>query len=345
MKKKYKNNIFLDAFAGEKLKRPPVWMMRQAGRYLPDFRKLREKYSFFERVETPELAAEITIMPVKQIGVDVAILFSDILVVPQALDFKIEISEEKGPQILNSINTPEDALKLKTTDIEDRLHYVFEALALSKKELNNEVPIIGFAGAPWTIFCYLVEGGGSKTFDKAKAFCFQYPEASHHALQVLTTATISYLRKKVHYGADVIQIFDSWASLLSPGDYHQFSFPYIKQIVEALKEKTNVIVFPKGCWYNLDEFTKIGVHAIGLDWLVNAGFARSATNNKIILQGNYDPARLLSPIMEIKRQTIQMIKEFGVQKYIANLGHGILPNTPVDHAKAFVDTVKEFAET
>lgn len=345
MKKKYKNNIFLDAFANQKLKRPPVWMMRQAGRYLPDFRKLREKYSFFERVETPELAAEITIMPVKQIGVDVAILFSDILVVPQALDFKIEISEGKGPRIINSINTPEDALKLRTTDIEDRLHYVFEALELSKKELNDEVPIIGFAGAPWTIFCYLVEGRGSKTFDKAKAFCFQYPEASHHALQVLTTATISYLKKKVHYGADAIQIFDSWASVLSPEDYHQFSFPYIRQIVEALKEETNVIVFPKGCWYNLDQFTKIGVHAIGLDWLVNAGFARSATNNKIILQGNYDPARLLSPIMEIKRQTIQMIKEFGVQKYIANLGHGILPNTPVDHAKAFVDTVKEFAET
>ena len=207
------------------------------------------------------------------------------------------------------------------------------------------MPIIGFAGAPWTIFCYLVEGGGSKTFDKAKAFCFQHPEASHHALQVLTTATIDYLRMKIHYGADAIQLFDSWASVLSSKDYHQYSFPYIKQIVEAIKEETNVIVFPKGCWYNLGEFTKIGVHAIGLDWLVNAGFARSATNNKIILQGNYDPARLLSPIKEIKRQTVQMIKEFGVQKYIANLGHGILPNIPVDHAKAFVDTVKEFAET
>lgn len=336
-----KNDLLLKALRQEKVERPPVWMMRQAGRYLPDYIKLKEKYSFFDRVKTPELAAEITIMPVHQIGVDAAILFSDILVVPLALGFDIELVADKGPVIYNNIKSADAALKVKSIDVLPELQYVFDAVKVTKEGLNDEVPLIGFAGAPWTIFCYLVEGHGSKTFSRAKAFCFAEPAAAHHLLNVITEATIAYLKQKVVAGIDAVQLFDSWGGLLSPADYDQFSFPYLVRIIEALKEDTPVIAYPKGCWYNMDKFAQAGVSAIGVDWLTSASFARSQAPN-VTIQGNLDPSRLLSPISEIKRLTRQMIDEFGVQNYIANLGHGITPDVPVDHAKAFVDTVKEY---
>jgi uroporphyrinogen decarboxylase len=322
-----KNDLFLKALAGETVSRPPVWMMRQAGRYLPDFMKLKAKYDFFTRCQTPELATEITVMPIRQIGPDAAILFSDILVVLQAMNIEVEMKPNLGPWIPYA---------------KDALGYVIDAVKMTKQELNNEVPLIGFAGSPWTLLCYAVQGQGSKTFDKAKEFCFKEPEMAHELLQKITHTTIDYLKAKAAAGVDAIQIFDSWGGLLSPEDYNIFSWPYIQQIVTAVKDLCPVIVFGKGCWFALNDMSKSGASALGVDWTCSARNARYLSGGNITLQGNYDPHQLMSPIPKIKSDVKKMIDAFGKDRYIVNLGHGILPNIPVDHAQAFVDAVKEY---
>lgn len=337
-------HLFLRALDGESVERPPVWMMRQAGRYLPDFMKLKAKYDFFTRCQTPELATEITVMPIDQIGVDAAILFSDILVIPQALGVNVEMKPNVGPWIEKPIQSMTDVANLAVPDVDDALHYVFESIIMTKKELNNRVPLIGFAGAPWTILCYMVQGQGSKTFDKAKAFCYQQPEAAHLLLQKITDTTIAYLKRKVECGVDAVQVFDSWGGLLSPYDYELFSYQYIKQIVDALKPVTKVIVFGKGTWFAMNKMAHSGASAVGVDWTVNPDVARQLTDNAVTLQGNFDPNRLLSPIPEIKKMVKEMIDGFGTDKYVANLGHGILPNIPVDNAQAFVDAVQNYSK-
>ena len=337
-----KNELLLQALKGETLERPPVWMMRQAGRYLPDFMNLKEKYDFFTRCQTPELATEITLMPIDQVGVDAAIIFSDILVVLQAMNIGVEMRDGIGPYIPQPINSKAALDQVTLPDVEEHLGYVFEAVRMTKSALNDRVPLIGFAGAPWTLLCYAVQGQGSKNFDRAKAFCFQEPEMAKELLQRITTTTIAYLREKVKAGADVIQLFDSWGGLLSPDDYQEFSWPYLQQIVDALSGSVPVIVFGKGCWFALQEMTKSGASALGIDWTCSARNARYLSGGQITLQGNFDPSRLLSPIHEIKTQVKKMINAFGKDRYIVNLGHGILPNIPIDHAKAFVDAVKEY---
>lgn len=337
-----KNELLLQALKGETLERPPVWMMRQAGRYLPDFMKLKEKYDFFTRCQTPELATEITLMPIDQIGVDAAIIFSDILVVLQAMNIDVEMRDGIGPYIPQPVNSKAALDQVILPDVEEHLGYVFEAVRMTKSALNDRVPLIGFAGAPWTLLCYAVQGQGSKNFDRAKAFCFKEPQMAKELLQRITTTTIAYLREKVKAGADVIQLFDSWGGLLSPDDYQEFSWPYLQQIVDALSGSVPVIVFGKGCWFALQEMTKSGASALGIDWTCTARNARYLSGGQITLQGNFDPSRLLSPIPEIKTQVKQMINAFGKDRYIVNLGHGILPNIPVDHTKAFVDAVKEY---
>ena len=337
-----KNELFLKALKGEVLERPPVWMMRQAGRYLPDFMKLKKKYDFFTRCQTPELATEITLMPIDQIGVDAAILFSDILVVLQAMNIPVEMRDGVGPFLPTPIRTRADLDQVIVPDIEESLGYVLDAVKMTQAELNGSVPLIGFGGSPWTLLCYAVQGQGSKTFDIAKEFCFKEEVLAHQLLQKITDTSIAYLRAKVAAGADAIQLFDSWGGLLSPEDYQKFSWPYLQQIVAALKDITPVIVFGKGCWFALPEMAKSGASALGVDWTCSARNARYLSGGQITLQGNYDPARLFSPIFQIKKDVKQMIDAFGKDRYIVNLGHGILPNIPVDHAKAFVDAVKEY---
>jgi len=337
-----KNDLFLKALRGETVDRPPVWMMRQAGRYLPDFMRLKEKYDFFTRCQTPELAAEITVMPIDQLGPDAAIIFSDILVVLQALDINVEMKEGVGPWLPEPIQSIKDVEAIRVPQAEDRLHYVMEALKMTKDVLGNRVPLIGFAGSPWTLLCYAVQGQGSKTFDKAKAFCFSQPKVAHQLLQKITDLTIDYLLAQVKAGADVIQLFDSWGGLLSPQDYQQFSWPYLQQIINRLKTETQVIVFGKGCWFALKEMSQSGAAALGIDWTCSAINARYLSGGQITLQGNFDPARLLSPIPEIRLGVKKMIDAFGKDKYIVNLGHGILPNIPVDHARAFIEAVKSY---
>lgn len=337
-----KNDLLLRALRKEKVERPPVWMMRQAGRYLPDYIKLREKYDFFTRCQTPELATAITLQPVDQVGVDAAIIFSDILVIPQAMGVEVLMEEGKGPSLPKTIKTRQDIDALITGGVEDSLKYVADALSLTKKELNGRVPLIGFAGAPWTILCYMVEGKGSKTWDKAKQFAYTQPELAHQLLQKITTITIAYLKSQVAAGADTVQVFDSWAGSLSPADFKAFAQPYLLQIADALKDDAPVILFPKGTWYALKDLSQSSAAGLGLDWCVDPSVARELTGNRITLQGNFDPAKLLAPIPQIRQWVKEMIDGFGPQNYIANLGHGITPNVPVDHAKAFVEAVKEY---
>jgi uroporphyrinogen decarboxylase len=336
-----KNDLLLRALRGEELQRPPVWMMRQAGRYLPDYLKLKAKHDFFTRVQTPELACEITLQPIDQIGVDAAILFSDILVIPQAMGVEVLMEEGKGPLLPKTIKTQYDVDALVTDDMEKRLSYVMQALSLTKRELNNRVPLIGFAGAPWTILCYMVEGKGSKTWEHAKQFCFTNPTLAHALLQKITDATIGYLNAQVKAGADVIQVFDSWSGALSPQDFKTFAQPYLLQIADAVKGAP-VILFPKGSWYALPELSRSSASGIGIDWTIDATFARQLTHNAVTLQGNFDPAKLLTTPQQIRRDVTDMINTFGTRRYIANLGHGITPNVPVDNAKAFVDAVKNY---
>jgi uroporphyrinogen decarboxylase len=337
-----KNDLLLRALKREKVERPPVWMMRQAGRYLPDYMKLRAKYDFFTRVQTPELATQITLQPVEQVGVDAAIIFSDILVIPQAMGVQVLMEEGKGPSLPNVIKNQKDIDALITDNVEEKLNYVTKALSLTKKELNGRVPLIGFAGAPWTILCYMVEGKGSKTWEKAKQFCFTQPGLAHQLLQKITEATIHYLKAQTKAGADVLQVFDSWSGALSPADFKLFAQPYLLQIADALKDSAPVILFPKGSWYALKELSESNASGLGIDWCISPAMAREMTGNQITLQGNFDPAKLLLPVPEIKKEVTKMVDEFGVQNYIANLGHGITPNIPVDHAKAFVDAVKAY---
>jgi uroporphyrinogen decarboxylase len=337
------NNLLLQALYGQELSRPPVWMMRQAGRYLPEYMVLRRKYDFFTRCKTPELVCEITLQPVDIIGVDAAILFSDILVVPQAMGLEVLMEENKGPLLPNPIQTAADFSRIVVPDVHDRLHYVMDAIRVTKKALHHSVPLIGFAGAPFTLLCYMVQGKGTKTFDAAKSFCFTQPLLAHQLLQMITDTTIQYLLAQAAAGADVVQLFDSWSGLLSPNDFETFALPYIQQIVQAVKPYCPIIVFAKGSWYALEDIAKTGA-AVGVDWCVQPTFARQLVGAETTLQGNFDPAKLLLHPKEIRTEVHKMIREFGVQKYVANLGHGITPNVPVDNARAFVDAVKEFSE-
>lgn len=337
------NDLLLKTLRGEQTSRPPVWMMRQAGRYLPEYIRIREKYSFFERCQTPELACEITLQPVDIVGVDAAILFSDILVVPQAMGLEVQLIEHKGPVLPDPIKSSADFSRIRVPDVDETLGYVFDAIRLIKKELNGRVPLIGFAGAPWTLLCYMVQGKGSKTFDEAKAFCYTQPETAHQLLQMVTDTTIAYLRQQIRAGADTVQLFDSWGGLLSPDDFAVWSLPYINQIVAAVKDEAPVIVFAKGAWHSLEAMAATGAQGLGIDWCISASMARQFAGDNVTLQGNFDPAKLFAPIPVIEEETRKMLRAFGPGRYIANLGHGILPQVPVDHAKAFVNTVKEFS--
>lgn len=337
-----KNDLFLRALKGETVQRPPVWMMRQAGRYLPEFMEIREKYDFFTRCRTPELASEITVQPIRRYGMDAAILFSDILVIPQAMNIEVEMKPGVGPWLPSPIRTAADVERVQIPDVTVELGYVMDAIKMTKEMLNEEIPLIGFAGSPWTILCYCVQGQGSKNFDKAKEFCFTQPEAAHTLLQKITDTTIAYLKEKVKSGVNAVQVFDSWGGMLSPVDYQEFSWKYINQIIEALKDDAPVIAFGKGCWFALEDMANSNASALGVDWTISPQMARKLTGNKITLQGNFDPTRLLSSPADIKRMVTKMIDDFGKDKYVVNLGHGILPHVPLDNAKAFIDAVKEY---
>lgn len=336
-----KNDLFLRAARGEQVERVPVWMMRQAGRILPEYRAVREQAgSFIKLATTPELAAEVTIQPVDILGVDAAIIFSDILVVPEAMGLPYEMLEAKGPIFPKVVRTKKDIEALKVSDAETDLSYVLEAIDIVKKELAGRVPLIGFAGAPFTIFCYMVEGKGSKTFSVAKKMLYSQPQLAHLLLQKITDSTIEYLKAQIRHGADLVQIFDSWAGILSPEQYRKFSLPYIAQICDAINE-TPVTVFAKGAFFARKEMSKLACDVVGLDWNMDIKESRRMIPNKT-LQGNLDPCVLYASTKEIEKQTKKMLKAFGTQRYIANLGHGVYPDTDPEKVKCFIETVKAY---
>lgn len=339
-----KNDLFLRVVAGEKTNRPPVWLMRQAGRILPQYRAIRSRLSGFkELVETPELACEVTLQPIDELDVDAAIIFSDILVVPEAMGLVYEMVESRGPIFPKTIHSEQDLSQLASTeDAANSLEYVYEALRLTKKELNGRVPLIGFAGAPFTIFAYMVEGKGSKTFSVAKQMLYKNPVLSHQLLDRITKVTIAYLKRKVENGADLIQIFDSWAGILSPEDFRLFSLPYINEIVREIKALAPVTVFAKDATHSLLQMKNLSPDVIGLGWSVDASEARNILGTDVVVQGNLDPALLFADHKTIQNKTRRMLQNFGGH-HIANLGHGVLPDTPLDSVKVFVDTVKEFS--
>ena len=333
-----KNDLLIRTAMGEAVERPPVWLMRQAGRILPQYRALRGKLSGFkELVETPALAAEVTIQPVDELEVDAAIIFSDILVIPEAMGLSYELIEKKGPLFPKTIQTAADIEQLQSSTLAaDQLHYVYEAIKITKRELNGRVPLIGFAGAPWTIFAYMIEGSGSKTFSKAKRFLYQHPALVHQLLQKITDSTIAYLHKKVDSGVNLLQLFDSWAGILTPELYRTFALPYTKQIATTIK-RVPLTVFAKGAWFALKDMESIDCNIVGLDWQTSPQYARQHIDK--VLQGNLDPCQLYGDAKEVKQATLSMLTSFGGQ-HIANLGHGVYPDTPLDNVKVFVDTVK-----
>lgn len=335
------NDLLLRAAKGLKTERTPVWLMRQAGRILPEYRKVRESIRDFKAlVKTPEAATEVTIQPVDILGVDAAIIFSDILVIPEAMGLPYEMEESKGPMFPKKISGPADIRSLHIAQAGE-LQYVLDAIRLTKKELNGRVPLIGFAGAPWTIFSYMVEGRGSKTFSTAKKMLYTQPELSHKLLSMITQSTINYLKGQIQAGADIIQIFDSWAGILGPDQYKEFSQRYIAQICDAIDEVPK-IVFAKGAFFARADMNAMKCNVVGLDWNMGIEESRKLMPDKV-LQGNLDPCALYGSLDDVKRETKKMLDAFGPHKHIANLGHGLYPDTEVDKVKCFIDTIKGYS--
>jgi uroporphyrinogen decarboxylase len=336
-----KNDLLLRAAKGLEVERAPVWLMRQAGRVLPEYRATRSKAkNFIEFVKNPELACEVTIQPVDILNVDAAIIFSDILVIPEAMGLPYQMIESKGPWFEHTVKNKNDIDNLIIADAE-KLNYVIKAIQLTKKELDNRVPLIGFAGAPWTIFAYMIEGSGSKTFSKAKQFLYTQPELSHQLLEKITLSTINYLKAQVSAGADIVQLFDSWAGVLSEKMYYEFSLNYISKICDALSPLVPVTVFAKDAHYATQKISETSCHSIGLDWTMNPETARKFSSNKT-LQGNADPCLLYAGESKIIEETQIMLRAFGKNRYICNLGHGLYPDIDKQKVKLFVDVVKEF---
>lgn len=332
--------LLIKAARGEPTNRTPVWLMRQAGRVLPEYRKVRDSVKDFKAlVTTPELAAEVTLQPVRIFGVDAAIIFSDILVIPEAMGLPYEMHEGSGPFFPKTIKNEKDVYALRIAD-PGQLDFVAKAIQLVRKELSHETALIGFAGAPWTIFCYMTEGGGSKTFSTAKRWLYTLPAVSHRLLSMITDSTIAYLKSQIAAGADIIQIFDSWAGVLGPDQYHEFAMPYIRRICEAVSSVPR-IVFPKGAFYVRAEMEAMPCEVVGLDWTMDPVESRKLMPAKV-LQGNLDPCALYGSLDEVRRETQKMLKLFGPTRHIANLGHGLYPDTEVDKVRAFVDCVKEY---
>ncbi|CAH1775436.1 unnamed protein product, partial [Owenia fusiformis] len=343
-----KNDLILRAAKGEHVEKVPVWAMRQAGRYMKEFQEVRAKHEFFDVCRTPELACEVTMQPIRAFDLDASIIFSDILVVPQALGMGVQMVPGKGPTFDEPLVEPDDLKKLKVdVNVHEELGYVYEAITLTRHTLDGKVPLIGFSGAPWTLMSYMIEGGGSTTQSKAKKWLYAYPEASHQLLQILTDVIVEYLVGQVKAGAQLLQLFESHGGILGMGMFSKFALPYIRQISSRVKETlvsknlkpVPMIIFSKDSHYALEELAQSNYEVVQLDWTIKPQNARRQVGPNITLQGNLDPCALYSTPEEIKKLTKEMLKKFGTQRYIANLGHGMYPDFDREHLKAFVDAV------
>ncbi|XP_034479973.1 uroporphyrinogen decarboxylase isoform X1 [Drosophila innubila] len=342
-----KNDNLLRAARGEVVDRVPVWVMRQAGRYLPEFQELRKQHDFFTVCRTPELACEVTMQPLRRFDLDASIIFSDILVIPQALGLTVEMHAGVGPVLPQPIVTPEDLKRLTPDGALSRLTYVGDAITMMRHKLEGRVPLIGFTGAPWTLMGYMIEGGGSKTMSKAKAWLTDYPEDTKLFLNLLTDVIVDYLEMQVVAGAQMLQIFESSAEHLSKEEFLVWGAPYLRRIrddlVERLTKKVIPLVpltlFAKGAGHSLKEQSELGYDVLGLDWTVDPVEARTQVGPNITLQGNLDPQDMYRDPSELRTLTTEMVHKFGKSRYIANLGHGITPQTPITSMEVLVDSV------
>ncbi|XP_017680122.1 PREDICTED: uroporphyrinogen decarboxylase isoform X2 [Lepidothrix coronata] len=345
---KLKNDTFLRAARGEETEHTPVWCMRQAGRYLPEFRETRAAQDFFATCRSPKLCCELTLQPLRRFPLDAAIIFSDILVVPQALGMEVVMVPGKGPTFTEPLKEVEDLLKLRQkVDVTAELGYVFQAITLTRHSLEGRVPLIGFSGAPWTLMSYMIEGGGSSTMAKAKSWLYRHPEASHQLLRLLADVITDYLVGQVAAGAQALQLFESHAGHLGPEQFQDFALPYIRDIAQAVKSKLKeealplvpMIIFAKDAHYALRDLARAGYEVVGLDWTIRPQEARAQTGKDVTLQGNLDPCALYAPKEKIGELVKKMLEAFGTQRYIANLGHGLYPDMNPEHVGAFVEAV------
>jgi uroporphyrinogen decarboxylase len=344
------NDLFLRALLREPTPRTPLWMMRQAGRYLPEYRATRAKAgSFLNLCMNPELACEVTLQPLERYRLDAAILFSDILTIPHAMNVGLTFEAGEGPKIAHPVRAPADIDPLPIPDPEGELRYVMDAVRLIRRELRGRVPLIGFAGSPWTVGTYMVEGGGSKTFQHIKGMLYGAPLELHRLLDVVTRATLAYLNAQVAAGAQAVMIFDTWGGALTPADYREFSLAYLQRIVEGLTRESDgrrvpVILFTKGGGQWLADMAATGCDALGVDWTTDLADARRAVQDRVGLQGNLDPSVLYAPPAEIRRQVARVLESFGQgHGHVFNLGHGIHPDVPPEHALAMVEAVHELS--
>ena len=339
--------LLLQVLKGKCTTPVPVWAMRQAGRVLASYRKLRNKVGDFKRmVNTPALATEITLLPVQDLGVDAAIIFSDILVIPEAMGFPYKIKEGHGPYFTKYLRTEKDVEQLQTVAVEEQLSYVLEALTLTRRALPKHIPLIGFSGAPWTILAYLLEGGGSTTYSRARSFLYQHPKAAHNALTRISVAVIDYLKAQGRSGADCLQLFDTLAEKLPPALYAEFGLPYVRRVAHALQGVSHppFLLFVKGGYHTLADLCKLPCAGISIDWATPLVMARDMlASHQKVLQGNFDPALLYAPREQIANEVRNMLQQMEGQPYIANLGHGLYPDIPEDNVRFWVETVQNIS--
>lgn len=343
-----KNDRFLRALRRQPVDATPVWIMRQAGRYLPEYRATRARAgSFLALAKTPELACEVTLQPLDRFELDAAILFSDILTVPDAMGLGLYFAEGEGPKFERPIRTQADVDRLAVPDMAQELGYVMDAVTLIRRELQGRVPLIGFSGSPWTLACYMVEGGGSENFSRIKAMALNEPKALHQLLEVTTDAVIAYLAAQRAAGAQALQVFDTWGGVLSPRLYREFSLRYMARIAAELDrgqgaENTPLILFGKGNAAYLEELASTGAEALGVDWLVDLGEARARTGGRVALQGNLDPITLYADADTIRREVATTLESYGHGPgHVFNLGHGVSPDMNPELVRVLVDAVHE----
>ena len=345
-----KNDILLRALQRQPVDRTPVWIMRQAGRYLPEYLKTRAKAgSFMDLCQTPELACEVTLQPLRRFNLDAAIIFSDILTIPDVMGLKLYFVAGEGPKFEHPIQSADDIRKLPSPDVNESLGYVMDAITLTRRELDGKVPLIGFSGSPWTLATYMIEGGSSKTFSKAKKLIYQDPEIAHQLLEKLAATVTDYLNAQIEAGAQAVQIFDTWGGTLSAQAYQDFSLRYMKQIVSGLKRENEgrrvpVILFSKGCSTQLEGLADTGCDALGVDWTISLDEARRRVGDRVALQGNLDPSILLASRKVIHHEVRETLNSFGQGNgHVFNLGHGITPDVSPEHLAALISAVWELS--
>ncbi len=343
------NDLYLRALRGEKVERTPIWVMRQAGRYLPEYRATRKQAGdFLTLCKTPELACEVTLQPIDRFGLDAAILFSDILTIPDAMGLELELEEGVGPVFNKPIRSKAMIDALAVPDMGSELGYVMDAVSTIRKALNGRVPLIGFTGSPWTLASYMVEGSGSKEFRRIKGLMFEDPAATHQLLSVVTEAVIEYLHAQVEAGVQSLMVFDTWGGMLSTSNYHAFSLAYMQQIVASLKSKypgVPIVLFTKGGGQWLESIAETGCDGLGLDWTVDLAEARRRVGSKVVLQGNLDPVVMNTTGAQVATEAESVLASYGQHDgyskgHIFNLGHGIQPFAKPENMQTLVETVK-----